>query len=74
MAQHCIAQTETALLFDAVSLFARSLDDLDRTQTVNRPNELTCDSRIAWQFGLPLMNIAKIVSVAQHTLHMLHVA
>ncbi|KAI1287063.1 Glutamate receptor ionotropic, kainate 2 [Halotydeus destructor] len=54
--------TETALLFDAVSLFARALDDLDRTQQVNGP-KVTCDSRIPWAFGAPLMNFMKMVNV-----------
>lgn len=53
---------EEALLSDAVSLFARAVDDLERTRSVTSPS-LTCESRAPWAYGSILMNIMKVVNV-----------
>jgi len=53
---------EEALLSDAVALFARAVDDLERTQTVTGPS-LTCESRAPWAYGSILMNIMKVINV-----------
>lgn len=53
---------EEALLSDAVSLFSRAVDDLDRTQSVSPPS-LTCESRVPWAYGSILVNIMKVINV-----------
>lgn len=55
--------TAPSLLFDAVSLFVRAVDDLDRTQVVYGPS-LTCEQRSApWAFGSILINFMKMMNV-----------
>ena len=53
---------EEALLSDAVLLFARAVDDLERTQTVTGPS-FTCESRVPWAYGSILVNIMKVINV-----------
>ena len=48
-------------MYDAVHLFARALDDLDRSQDVEiRP--LHCEMDDTWQHGDSLINYMKWVS------------
>lgn len=55
--------TAPSLLFDAVSLFVRAVDDLDRTQVVYGPS-LTCETRSSpWAFGSILINFMKMMNV-----------
>jgi len=55
-------QTETALIYDAVQLFARALHDLDRSQNVDtRP--LSCDGSDTWRHGNSLVNYMKLVEM-----------
>ena len=64
-----ILQTETALIYDAVHLFARALHDLDHSQDINtRP--LSCDGSETWQHGNSLVNYMKLV---RHTKIYIHV-
>jgi len=53
-------QTETALIYDAVQLFAQALHDLDHSQEIStRP--LSCDGTDTWQHGNSLVNYMKLV-------------
>jgi len=67
-------QTETALVYDAVYLFAKALHVLDSSQTIDiRP--LKCESNDAWQHGYSLINYMKMVipfylhNVVSNSLH-----
>lgn len=53
-------QTTTALLYDAVALFARALDDLDRTQSIFMPS-LSCESKGSWPYGTALIDAMRRV-------------
>lgn len=56
-----VFQTETALIYDAVHLFAMALHDLDHSQDIDtRP--LACDGTQTWQHGNSLVNYMKLVS------------
>nr|CAD7577210.1 unnamed protein product [Timema californicum] len=53
--------TETALMYDAVHLFAKALHDLDSSQRIDiKP--LSCDAVDTWPHGYSLINYMKIVS------------
>ena len=68
-------QTETALVYDAVHLFARALTDADMSQDIT-PARLSCSSAAGggsgggsgggeggtWQHGSSLLNYMKLVS------------
>ena len=69
-------QTETALVYDAVHLFARALTDADMSQDI-APARLSCNSAAGggglgggggggeggtWQHGSSLLNYMKLVS------------
>lgn len=54
-------QTETALMYDAVHLFAKALHDLDSSQRIDI-NPLSCDAVDTWPHGYSLINYMKIVS------------
>ena len=56
-----ILQTETALIYDAVHLFAQALHDLDHSQEINT-SPLSCDGSETWQHGNSLVNYMKLVS------------
>jgi len=54
-------QTETALMYDAVHLFAKALHDLDSSQRIDiKP--LSCEKEDTWPHGYSLINYMKIVS------------
>ena len=53
-------QTETALIYDAVHLYAQALHDLDRSQEINT-KPLSCDGSETWQHGNSLVNYMKLV-------------
>ena len=55
-----VFQTETALIYDAVQMFARALTDLDRSQDV-QPVSIDCTGRETWQHGNSLVNFMKMV-------------
>lgn len=55
-------QTETALIYDAVHLFAQALHDLDHSQDI-RTRPLACDGSETWQHGNSLVNYMKLVRV-----------
>ena len=55
-----VFQTETALIYDAVTLFARALTDLDRSQDV-QTQSIDCTGRDTWQHGNSLVNFMKMV-------------
>ncbi|XP_071746528.1 glutamate receptor ionotropic, kainate 2 isoform X2 [Lepeophtheirus salmonis] len=52
--------TETALVYDAVQLFARALTDLDRSQNI-QITPLDCVDGEPWQHGTSLLNYMKLV-------------
>ena len=54
-------QTETALIYDAVHLFAQALHDLDHSQEINT-SPLSCDGSETWQHGNSLVNYMKLVN------------
>ena len=58
-------QTETALIYDAVHLFAQALHDLDHSQEINT-SPLSCDGSETWQHGNSLVNYMKLVSIYVH--------
>nr|AJD81615.1 ionotropic glutamate receptor 4 [Helicoverpa assulta] len=54
-------KTETALMYDAVHLFAKALHDLDTSQQIDvRP--LSCEAEDTWPHGYSLINYMKISS------------
>lgn len=56
-----IFQAETALMYDAVHLFAKALHDLDSSQRIDiKP--MSCDAADTWPHGYSLINYMKIVS------------
>lgn len=55
-----IIKAETALMFDAVHLFAKALHDLDTSQQIDI-NPLSCDETDTWPHGYSLINYMKIV-------------
>ncbi|ROT63284.1 putative glutamate receptor ionotropic, kainate 2 [Penaeus vannamei] len=57
-----IPQTEVALMYDAVHLFAKALDDLDRSRHIDI-TPLECDGDITWVHGNSLINYMKWVQV-----------
>ncbi|XP_063242515.1 glutamate receptor ionotropic, kainate 2 [Bacillus rossius redtenbacheri] len=55
-------KTETALMYDAVRLFAKALHDLDSSQRIDiKP--LSCDAVDVWPHGYSLINYMKIVEM-----------
>ncbi|XP_014247018.1 glutamate receptor ionotropic, kainate 2-like isoform X3 [Cimex lectularius] len=53
---------ETALMYDAVHLFAKALHDLDSSQRIDiKP--LSCDALDTWPHGYSLINYMKIVEM-----------
>lgn len=54
-------QTEVALVFDAVQLFAKALDDLERSRHIN-VTPLDCDGDVTWIHGNSFINYMKWVS------------
>ena len=59
---YVLFQTETALIYDAVHLFAQALHDLDHSQEINT-SPLSCDGSETWQHGNSLVNYMKLVSI-----------
>lgn len=55
-------KTETALMYDAVHLFAKALHDLDTSQQIDI-HPLSCDGQNTWQHGFSLINYMKIVEM-----------
>ncbi|KAK4297158.1 hypothetical protein Pmani_030406 [Petrolisthes manimaculis] len=55
-------QTEVALMYDAVQLFAKALDDLDRPRHID-VTPLECDGDFTWVHGNSLINYMKWVQV-----------
>lgn len=56
-----IFQAETALMYDAVHLFARALHDLDVSSQIDI-TPLSCDGQDTWLHGYSLINSMKIVN------------
>ncbi|KAF4521436.1 hypothetical protein B566_EDAN010593 [Ephemera danica] len=55
-------KTETALMYDAVHLFAKALHDLDSSQRIDiKP--LSCDNVDTWPHGYSLINYMKVVEM-----------
>ena len=57
----CSVQTEAALMYDAVLLFAKALDDVSAAQQVTT-NQLSCRNVNSWPYGNSLLNYMKMVS------------
>lgn len=56
-------QTETALLYDSVKLFANALIDLDQSQSVTMPSKTTsCIDMNPWLYGTSLMNYMRQIT------------
>ncbi|XP_023339114.1 glutamate receptor ionotropic, kainate 2 [Eurytemora carolleeae] len=56
-------KTETALMYDAVHLFAKALDELDQSQVITT-KPLSCHGMETWQHGNSLVNYMKLVEMA----------
>lgn len=56
-----VVKAETALMYDAVHLFAKALHDLDTSQQIDI-QPLSCDGEDTWPHGYSLINYMKIVS------------
>jgi len=54
-------QTHTALIYDAVTLFAHALYDFDKSQYVNYVSSVNCESKTRWSYGPALMDSIKMV-------------
>lgn len=57
-----VVNAETALMYDAVHLFAKALHDLDTSQQIDI-QPLSCDGQDTWPHGYSLINYMKIVTV-----------
>lgn len=55
-----VIKAETALIYDAVHLFAKALHDLDTSQQIDI-QPLSCDGQDTWPHGYSLINYMKIV-------------
>ncbi|KAL9900013.1 kainate-type ionotropic glutamate receptor subunit 1D isoform 1-T1 [Glossina fuscipes fuscipes] len=55
-------KSETALMYDAVHLFAKALHDLDTSQQIDI-HPINCDGQSTWQHGFSLINYMKIVEM-----------
>ncbi|XP_071449244.1 glutamate receptor ionotropic, kainate 2-like isoform X2 [Hetaerina americana] len=53
-------RTETALMHDAVHLFARALVEMDRSHPINT-SHLSCDAAEKWEHGYKLINYMKFM-------------
>ena len=54
-------QTETALIYDAVYLFARGLHGVEKAKNMNFRQGIMCNSSTSWEDGLSLLNYMKTV-------------
>ncbi|KAG1652212.1 Glutamate receptor ionotropic, kainate 1 [Nymphon striatum] len=54
--------TQTALIYDAVTLLSKSLHDLDRSQDM-QVKPISCDNGSPWAYGNSLINYMKMSSV-----------
>jgi ionotropic kainate glutamate receptor 2 len=57
-----VIKAETALMYDAVHLFAKALHDLDTSQQIDI-HPLNCDTQDTWPHGYSLINYMKIVEM-----------
>ncbi|XP_065092491.1 glutamate receptor ionotropic, kainate 2 isoform X2 [Ochlerotatus camptorhynchus] len=57
-----VIKAETALMYDAVHLFAKALHDLDTSQQIDI-HPLSCDAQDTWPHGYSLINYMKIVEM-----------
>ncbi|XP_050080616.1 glutamate receptor ionotropic, kainate 2-like isoform X3 [Anopheles maculipalpis] len=57
-----VIKAETALMYDAVHLFAKALHDLDTSQQIDI-HPLSCDTQDTWPHGYSLINYMKIVEM-----------
>ncbi|XP_018027547.2 glutamate receptor ionotropic, kainate 2 [Hyalella azteca] len=57
-----LLSTEVALIYDAVQLFAKALENLDRSSHVN-VTRLRCDEDVTWGHGNSLVNYMKWVQL-----------
>ncbi|XP_031625101.1 glutamate receptor ionotropic, kainate 2 [Contarinia nasturtii] len=57
-----VIKSETALIYDAVHLFAKALHDLDTSQQIDI-QPLSCDGQDTWPHGYSLINYMKIVEM-----------
>lgn len=57
-----VIKAETALMYDAVHLFAKALHDLDTSQQIDI-HPLSCDNQDTWPHGYSLINYMKIVEM-----------
>lgn len=57
-----VIKAETALMYDAVHLFAKALHDLDTSQQIDI-HPLSCDNQEPWPHGYSLINYMKIVEM-----------
>lgn len=55
-------KAETALMYDAVHLFAKALHDLDSSQQIDI-HPLSCENQDTWPHGYSLINYMKIVEM-----------
>jgi glutamate receptor, ionotropic, invertebrate len=55
-------QTDVALMYDAVHLFARALHDLSSSQRIYI-KALSCDKKDVWSHGFNLINYMRVVSL-----------
>ncbi|XP_071747530.1 glutamate receptor ionotropic, kainate 2 isoform X1 [Lepeophtheirus salmonis] len=55
-------KTETALMYDAVHLFAQALQDLDRSRSIDTKS-ISCNGVETWQHGSSLVNYMKLVEM-----------
>ena len=55
-------QTATALMYDAVHVFATALDQLDQSQVITT-KPLSCSGGETWAHGNSLINYMKLVRI-----------
>ena len=55
-------------MYDAVHLFAKALDDLDRSRHIDI-TPLQCDGDLTWQHGNSVLNYMKLVGQENETIN-----
>ncbi|XP_067123751.1 glutamate receptor ionotropic, kainate 2 isoform X1 [Centruroides vittatus] len=57
-----VSSTEVALMYDAVKLLAKALNDLDQGQKI-RPRPLSCVTEEPWVHGISLINYMRMINI-----------
>ena len=54
--------TQSALLYDAVKLFAQALQELDQSQAIDLTNSVNCENEVPWPHGSSVVNYMRPIT------------